>query len=432
MTPPVLVLGAGPAGSCAAALLASHGVPVQLVEPARFPRHRVGESLQPATFALLDHHFGLGPRLAAQGWARKYGAVYVWGETRAPWTVLFDERLERDLPGLGPEALLAGPYEHAWQVPRAEFDLQLLEEALRRGAELVPEEAEAVLFEGERPAAVRCRSGRVLPAAAVIDASGQRALLSRQLGLHRLVSDLRCSASYTYYEGAGGFPGVLGRNVQWIVSLDEGWAWFIPIGPERTSVGVVTRAARVLEPGAFERAVQAAGFPLGQATREERPLRFARDWSFTSARFAGPGWMLAGDAACFVDPILSGGVDFAIRGGLRAALALLRAAQGEAPEALAAEYDHTLRQDYRAYLRLARYWYGNNRSVQGLFWEASRGLPAQSTSTPLRAFVYLTTGHYAADRHLRVFQEWQEKRIFAALGVDRQALPGRGTRDING
>jgi clorobiocin biosynthesis protein Clo-hal len=134
--------------------------------------------------------------------------------------------------------------------------------------------------------------------------------------------------------------------------------------------------------------------------------------------------MLVGDAAAFVDPILSGGVDFAIRGGCQAALALLRAYGEERADraSLLATYEADVASDYKAYLRLARYWYGNNRSVEGFFWEAHREIPPHAVSTPYRAFVYLTTGKLAADRHVRLFQDWQERKMFRALGVDADAV----------
>ena len=87
-----------------------------------------------------------------------------------------------------------------------------------------------------------------------------------------------------------------------------------------------------------------------------------------------------------------------------------------------ARYSRTMRKDYQAWLRMARYWYGNNRKVDGFFWEAHQLVQSKSVSTPLRAFVYLTSGHYAADAHFKVFQEWQEKKMFEALGVNRTAL----------
>lgn len=424
MQKPVVVLGGGPAGAVAALLLARHGLKVQLLERSRFPRHHVGESLQPATFSLLDQHFGLGPLFAQQGFARKYGAMYVWGESRAPWTVLFDERLERDLPTLDNKKLLEGPYEHAWQVERSRFDQLLLEEAAKAGVEVREDcHAEGALLEEDQVVGVRTASEK-LPAAWVIDATGQQSLLGHQFGLLEPVEDLRATATYAYYEGAEGVPGPLGRHVQLVVSLDCGWAWFIPISASRTSVGIVSRDRRPLSPEAFEAALSQAGAPFGSGRRlqgEGHPFRFARDWSYRARFCTGKGWTLVGDAACFVDPVLSGGVDFAIRGALNAAVGVLSTLDGTRPEALNL-YGSRLAAEYAAYLRMARYWYGNNRSVQGFFWEAHKEIPPESASTPLRAFVYLTSGRIAAERHLQIFQEWQEARLYRQLGVDRTAL----------
>lgn len=437
----VLVVGGGPAGATAAALLAREGVPVRIIEKHAFPRHHVGESLQPASMDLLERHFGLRARIAEAGFPRKYGAVYVWGRTRAPWSVLFDARLEAalaepggagldeaglDAAGLDEAGLHAGGFEHAWNVDRATFDALLLDEAVRRGARLeTGAEALAPLLDGERVVGLRVRTpaGPEGPGAEeewcathVIDASGQRCLLGHHFGMIRAIEDMRATATYAYFDGAGGVAGVLGRHVQLVVTVDEGWVWFIPVSATRTSVGVVSRSRERLDEARFDAILAGAGLPLAGASAVREPyLRFARDWSFVCARVAGPGWFCVGDAACFVDPILSGGVDFAIRGGLNAALAILKDADGTA-------YEEALRKEYRAYLRLARYWYGNNRSVAGLFWEAHQEIPPNATSLPKRAFVYLTTGRYAADAHMRVFQEWQEKKMFRALGVDAGAL----------
>lgn len=439
MTPRFLVLGGGPAGASCAALLAKHGAAVTLVERDRHPRHHVGESLQPSSVKLLDHHFGLGPALAAAGFPRKYGAAYVWGESRDPWTVLFDARLDADLPTLTEAALLAGPYEHAYNVERSRFDALIWDAAVRAGADVRAEtEAVALLTEGDRVVGARLRSGDTtedLHADFVVDATGQRCLVGRHFGLTRVVPDLRSTATYTYFDGAGGFPGPLGRHVQWVVTVPDGWIWFIPVGPDRTSVGIVTRDRARMDEARFDAILAASGLPLDGAVAVPHAggrLRFARDWSFTHAKLAGDGWLLVGDAAGFVDPILSGGVDFAVRGGCQAALALLRAYGVDDADraALLAAYEADVAGDYRAYLRLARYWYGNNRSVEGFFWEAHREIPPHAVSTPYRAFVYLTTGTLAADRHLRVFDTWQEKKMFHALGVDadavQRAAKGRG------
>lgn len=426
--PDVIVIGGGPAGATTAAILASEGVRVVLFEAERFPRHHVGESLQPATIELLQSYLGLGAALAEQGFARKYGAVYVWGETRDPWSVLFDARLERDLPKLDEASLLAGPYEHAFQVLRERFDAILLEQAARRGADVREGVSVAApILEGERVVGVRLRSGEEVRAPLVVDASGQTCLLGRKLELLATVPDMNATATYCYYDGAGGVPGPLARHVQLVVALNEGWAWFIPVSPERTSVGLVVRERGRMSAERFDQLVAEAELPLtgARAVHDEsgEKLYFARDWSFAQKTAAGPGFVLVGDAACFVDPILSGGVDFAVRGACNAALAILTSLRAPSAGDQALErYDRSLRKEYRAYLRLARYWYGNNRSVNGLFWEARAEIPADSLSTPLRAFVYLTSGRYAADHHFKIFEEAQERKIFHSLGVDRAAL----------
>ncbi len=432
----VIVVGGGPAGATAAAVMAGLGVPVTLYEREQFPRHHVGESLQPATFGLLRRHLDLD--LADAGFPRKYGAVYVWGQNRAPWTVLFDERLDAARTGLDelhagdPRAaeagLLSGGYEHAWNVDRSRFDHQLLACAERNGAKIEAAEVLGPVVDEGRVVGVRVRSNgaeHVERARLVLDASGQHRVLARALTEQVAVPDMNATATYAYFDGAGGVPGVLGRHVQWVVTVPEGWIWFIPISPDRTSVGCVCRERARMEPERFERMLRASGLPLDGAEWVDEganKLRFARDWSFSHRRLAGAGWALLGDAACFVDPILSGGVDFAVRGGCQLALAAARALSGEPEGPLLASYEEHTFKDYQAYLRLARYWYGNNRSVEGLFWEAHREIPAGASYTPARAFVYLTTGHLAADRHLKVFQEWQERRIFRQLGVDSDAL----------
>lgn len=418
----VVIIGGGPGGATAAAMLAKAGVRVTVLERERFPRHHVGESLQPGLMRILDEHLGLGPRLAEQGFAYKFGAVYVWGESREPWSVIFDRRLEAALPETE-EELLAGGYEHTWQVDREKFDAVLLDAAREAGAEVRQEIEVAAprLDANGRVVGVTLADGTDIDADFVIDASGQRCLLGRAFDLTVPVEDLQATATYTYYDGAGGVPGVLGRHVQLVVTVDEGWVWFIPISAERTSVGVVSRERKKLSDERFHALIDAAKLPLANA-KQVAPLRYAKDWSFTHKRLAGPGWLLLGDAACFIDPILSGGVDFAVRGAADAAVALLKVRDGAVEADAVGEYAKNTDRLYRAHLRLARYWYGNNRSVDGFFWEAHKELAADALTTPLRAFVYVTSGRYAADQHFRVFQAWQEKRMFDKLGVDQRAL----------
>jgi len=441
------IIGGGPGGSTAAAALAEAGHEVVLFEASAHPRHHVGESLQPASLNLLDKRFGVGPALRDAGFGRKYGAVYVWGESPEPWNVLFDQRLDDALPSLSEDALLAGDYEHAYNVDRAVFDSILFDMARAEGADV--REHHRVTGVATGPA--RWRETPTVTSLTVqgpdgpteevfdfvIDASGQSCLLGRTFGLSEPVPDLRCTATYGYWSGAGGLPGPLSRHVQYVHSFDGGWVWFIPNGGDRTSIGVVADRSKAFSEAEYRQILADVGLPFADdaellplsdvpGLQGRGSLVFARDWSFSHSAFAGDGWLLLGDAACFVDPILSGGVDFAIRNGLRAAIAVdaILAKDSALPTTAArlGAYESQLRREYEAYLSMARYWYGNNRSVDGLFWIAKQAVPRESAETPLRAFVYLTTGRYAADRYFKVFDRRQEERMFEAMGVDKKAL----------
>lgn len=428
----VIIIGGGPAGVVCGSILQQHGIDVLLLERDQHPRHHIGESMQPATFELLELHLGVKEKLKKQGYANKFGAVYIWGEDREPWSILFDERLEARVDQLTEAELLSGGFEQAWQVHRSTFDAILFEAAVQRGLKTLQRTVHEVCFEKNRAVGVRLDDGSELRARLIIDATGQRCLLGRQLRLVEQAEDLQSVATYAYYRRAGGLPPPLGRHVQYVVSIPEGWIWFIPISEDLTSIGVVTQ--KKLSPEHFEALLQRHEIPLDRAERAEldgsAEIRYARDWSYSCSRFCGPGYILIGDAACFVDPILSGGIDFAIRGGANAAMAVLQSLADPSTEQQHHQaYERRHRQEYKAYLRMARYWYGNNRNVDGFFWQAWEELEPGQVSTPLRAFVYLTSGNYAADKHFKVFEEWQEQKMFTALGADgkqiKQALRRR-------
>ena len=428
----VLIAGGGPSGATLGAILAKEGLEVHILEKQRFPRPHIGESLQPAAFELLDFYLpGLVDQMADQGFARKYGAVYRWGNDRKLWHVMFDDRLDHGFDGPTNADIRAGDYAMSWQVNRARFDQMLLEHAKSLGA-TVHEETTALapIMEGERVTGLRVRSAdgeREMHADVVVDAAGTHCLLGRAFGTTKVVEDLKATAHWTYFRGAGGIGEPLGRDIQLIVSVEEGWIWFIPVSEDRTSIGVVTHEGKKLSKERYLEILERAEMPIEGAEMEPgprgAPLYHMKDWSYTHSQFAGPGWMMVGDAACFTDPILSGGVDFAIRGGCNAALAILR---GDEPAW--SEYEKQLNKEYRAYLRLARYWYANNRAVDGLFWEMRRHIRPGSMTTPLRAFKFLTQGICNADAHFHVFTVAQEERIFRKLGVDEERLKQALTR----
>src|SRR3989442_3422753 len=116
-----LIIGAGPAGTSAAATLAEHGHRVLIIEREKFPRYHVGESMLPFTFQPLDR-LGLIGKMRASQFVKKYSVQFVSPNGKASQPFYFFNRYDRDTVA------------QTWQVLRSEFDLMLMENAREKGA----------------------------------------------------------------------------------------------------------------------------------------------------------------------------------------------------------------------------------------------------------------------------------------------------------
>lgn len=389
------VVGGGPAGSTLASLVKLYAPErrVVLLEKERGPRHHIGESLLPGLVPVLKE-LGVFERVDAAGFPRKIGANYVWGESREPWENDFNEvnvsqMLKR---GALPERI-----EYAWQVRRSVYDEILLARAAELGVEVVRgAAAEGVMEEDGRITGLRWRgadgAARATRAALTADCSGQGGFISRFRPVRRYDRRLRNVAGYAYFQGARWkyeYSGHPDKTKIFICSTGAGWFWYIPIDRGAVSVGLVTSVDRLKELGGDLRAL----FDRELAACEElRPLLenarriedfdgsgksffTQQDWSYLNVSAAGPGWLAAGDAAVFVDPILSSGVTLAHLAAHRAAYTALSAweADADAPRAelLWADYDRWCRESAAQFLALALFWYGNDRRTES-WWGRAR------------------------------------------------------------
>ena len=313
----VCVIGGGPSGSTAAALLSSKGYEVTLLERAKHPRYAVGESLIPHFWRYVLQS-GAHDAIANEGFIQKSGGTVSWGDTIRQMTF-------RDF----------GYTQPALHVERDCFDELLLKNAKAKGA-MVLEECLVTSINVDKPDSPSVKYTSLsdgeqheLQCRFVIDATGQKTLLSRQLDFWKLDEDFRFCSVWGYFKNskyvasdgiAYSFENVVDiPPTTFVTSLGEwGWSWHIP-QRKSTSVGFVLptsdfRKIRT-DSGSMEQAflrycettpilnrlLEHAVFCPGSA-------RVIRDYSYQSSQLSVPGCFMIGDAAAFIDPIFSIGI----------------------------------------------------------------------------------------------------------------------------
>ena len=238
----------------------------------------------------------------------------------------------------------------------------------------------------------------------MVDASGQGGLLSRQLGLREWDEFFRNLAVYGYYQGGRRLPAPDEGNIL-IEAQADGWVWHIPLRAGWASVGAVVDAGagqegiRRLGAQAYLES-QIAGAPhtagLLASARRATAAAVVRDWSYRCRTLHGPGYVLAGDAGCFIDPLFSSGVHLALTSG---ALAAAVAASALSDRTLAGPagqmYQELYYKEYGHFRELARLFYSSNRTADSYFWAARRLRDDDPALTPRQSFIQAVAGQPA-------------------------------------
>lgn len=344
----VLVIGGGPAGSTAAALLAERGYRVTLMEKAHHPRFHIGESLLPANLPLLEK-LGVADAVRAIG-MEKWGAEFVspWHDHKQAFE--FADAMDKSMP-------------MAYQVRRSEFDEILIRNASRKNARVVEgcQVQDIDFLAGNGGALVQARhddgSVETVHARFVLDASGRDTFLGNRFKTKQRNKKHNSTAIYAHYTGVERSPGKTAGNIS-LFWFEHGWFWLIPLADGSTSVGAVTwpyylktRNKKPLEQ--FFQETIALCEPLSKRLLNAKlssAVEATGNFAYECKQTHGSNYLLLGDAYTFIDPVFSSGVMLAMQSAFVGADTVDTCLRHPAQAAAALKkFDHTMRTGPKAF-----------------------------------------------------------------------------------
>ena len=317
----ILIIGAGPSGSSAAALLKQKGYDVTIIEKQHFPRFSIGESLLPQCMVFLEEAGLLDTvrdHVEECGFQFKNGAAFLKGKKRSfyDFTKKFSE---------GPGT--------TWQVRRASFDHILAQQAEKMGADIrFGHEVLAVNVEPEQPIlTVKTEQDESyqIQAKFLLDASGFGRILPKHLDLESPSDFPVRRAVFTHIE-----DGILDDpefdREKILITVHEkdprAWYWLIPFADGRASFGVVAEedffekygfdGSSDYDVAALQRRILADDEALSQVLRNAKfdtPVRTLVGYSADVKHLAQRNYALLGNAGEFLDPVFSSGVTIALK-----------------------------------------------------------------------------------------------------------------------
>ena len=316
-TADVIVIGGGPAGATASALLAEQGHDVVVIEKSKFPRYHVGESLMPFCYHTLDR-LGLVDEMDNLGFTQKYSVQFVTQDGKQSRPFYFFQHYDH-------------PSSTTWQVLRSQFDSLILNKARDNGATVYElTQAKSLIEDDGSTIGVQVigEDGEVhqIMAPMVIDASGRDSLVQTKNKWRKRDPVLNKIAIWTYFKGALRDPGLDAGSTTVAYIPDKGWFWYIPLAGDIVSLGVVAdrdylyRNTRDPEQIIMEEIKNNVWI----SEHLNPGKQFGRYWttgeySYRSEFCASNGLLLAGDAFAFLDPVFSSGVFLALKSGEMAA-----------------------------------------------------------------------------------------------------------------
>ncbi|MBS1701714.1 MAG: tryptophan 7-halogenase [Armatimonadetes bacterium] len=402
----VAIVGGGPSGSTVGTLLkrCNPSLSVLILERETFPRDHIGESLLPPVGPILAE-MGVWDRVEAANFPIKVGATYRWGKNPELWDFDFlasETFVEQARPG----KFEGQRRRTSFQVDRSIYDKILLDRAEELGCEVrQATKVNKVETEGNTIQGLTLSSGETVTATHYVDASGNAGLFAKALEVEiDCPTTLRNIAIWDYWQNADWAVhiGVGGTRIQ-IMSLGWCWIWFIPMGPTRTSIGVVLPASYYKESGLRPSDIYAKALEeepriaelLKNASSENR-LESTKDWSFLAKNHYGPNWYLVGECAGFADPILSAGVTMAQVSARQLAYTIAEIERGEhSADWLREQFEYGQKERISTHIRFGDFWYTANaqfKDLQGFTAELAKD--AGLELTPEKAWAWIAQGGF--------------------------------------
>ena len=300
--PDVLVVGGGPAGSTAAALLASWGRTVLMVHR-ESGQPDLAESL-PASIRKLLRFLGQFDAVEAARFHPNCGNLSRWAG----------------------EPAVATSDEAGYHVSRLELDRRLRDHAAAQGAVVIHGQVQRIVFREPPLVSVVESTGALADYSCrfVLDCSGRAGVVARK-GLRRSEVGYRTLAVAAEWE-CDDWPAH--EHSHTIVdSYQDGWAWSVPLSPTRRQCTVmIDRERTAISKAGFEAIYRrelrkASGIAQRVAGARQTSRPWACDASLYDATRAAEGCtLLVGDAASFIEPLSSAGVKKALASAWRAAV----------------------------------------------------------------------------------------------------------------
>ena len=300
-----IIVGAGPGGATAAAVMARRGLKPLLIDRENFPRDKVcGDALSGKTVDVMKR-LGMIEALQAVSQLDSWGVTFS-GPSGDEVAIPFTKALDK-------------PIAPGFVCDRITFDNLVFQQAVQSGAEIWTEATvTGLLREGEKVVGVKVKRNGAeeeVRAPITVGADGAYSVVVRELGMEQLHENHYCAGLRWYWEGVTGFHELNHIEIHFVDESSPGYFWIFPMADGKANVGlgmlssVVKKRDIKLKP-LLERLVEHPRFKDRFA--DAKPIDKIRGWGLPLGsrprQMSGDGWMLLGDAASLIDPFTGEGI----------------------------------------------------------------------------------------------------------------------------